>query len=159
MVLSAEAALTHRYIFTESVVDIVGKKNGKLSKSGAYTEQPQFVNDVPAGAIKGAPLQSIKVGMQDGKKPLVHQAELAVISLPSLSIDRGNKPSFSFSASAINPYCSDARLNERSITASMLSCCSVQLTMMSNISVVTDLIKVFFIYFIFIIIRMYLPLL
>jgi lysophospholipase L1-like esterase len=68
LALGAEAALQHRYIFNESVMDVKGDHDAKPSKLGAYTEVPLYVDDVPAGAIKGAPLQSMKLGMQDGKK-------------------------------------------------------------------------------------------
>ncbi len=68
VVVGAQGELTHRYIFNESAMDVVGEKDAKPSKLAGYTEEPQYVDDVPAGTIKGAPLQSMKLGMQDGKK-------------------------------------------------------------------------------------------
>jgi len=66
--LSVEAALQHRYIFNESMMDVVGDKDAKPSKLSGFTLAPLYVEDLPSDEIEGAPLQSLKVGMQDGKK-------------------------------------------------------------------------------------------
>tara|TARA_B110000003_G_C16564376_1_gene501763 strand:+ start:549 stop:851 length:303 start_codon:yes stop_codon:yes gene_type:complete len=50
LALGAEAALQHRYIFNESVMDVKGDHGAKPSKLGAYTEVPLYVDDVPRGS-------------------------------------------------------------------------------------------------------------
>ena len=60
--LGAQAGMTHRYTFDGSVKDAVGGKHGKPTAVGAYLEAPRFSGDVPAGAVEGAPVKSLKVG-------------------------------------------------------------------------------------------------
>jgi sialate O-acetylesterase len=60
---NAHAGLTHRYTFSNSVSDVTGSLNGTATTAQTYTEPPQYIANIPAGAVSGSPEKSIRVGM------------------------------------------------------------------------------------------------
>lgn len=68
LVCAAQAGLTHRYLFDGNVDDAVGVLHGVATEDSDWLEAPQYTNDVPAGAVAGAPFQSLEVGLSAGVK-------------------------------------------------------------------------------------------
>jgi len=64
----SEAVLANRYAFEGNGDDAVGGVHGSLTAAGTHIEAPLFTNDVPTGAVAGAPAQSMMVGMDYGNK-------------------------------------------------------------------------------------------
>jgi hypothetical protein len=56
----------NRYTFEGNVNDVAGSQSGNPTVAGTYTEAPQFVTDIPAGAVAGAPSRSMELGMNYG---------------------------------------------------------------------------------------------
>ncbi|VGO21981.1 LamG-like jellyroll fold domain-containing protein [Pontiella sulfatireligans] len=65
---ASTTVLAHRYEFDNDVTDSGGTVDGVATTSGTYLEAPQFINDIPAGTVAGAPTQSIEFGMNNGSK-------------------------------------------------------------------------------------------
>ncbi|VGO21995.1 LamG-like jellyroll fold domain-containing protein [Pontiella sulfatireligans] len=71
LALFSEGGITtvsHRYLFDGDVTDSVGALHGTATTNSTYLEAPQFINDIPAGTVAGAPTQSIEFGMNNGSK-------------------------------------------------------------------------------------------
>ncbi len=60
--------MSHRYTFDGNLEDSVGMKHGKPTLDGVHIELPQFVADIPAGAVEDAPSNSLKLGMNASNK-------------------------------------------------------------------------------------------
>ena len=68
-VLPHRATLIHRYVFSNSVVDVAGSIAAQVSVAGTYMEPPEFASDSPSGAC--GPAQALSVGMNQGTKKSV----------------------------------------------------------------------------------------
>lgn len=66
--LAAQARISHRYTFDGTLEDSGEKKHGKPAMDGVHIELPQFVADIPLGAVEGAPSKSVQLGMDASKK-------------------------------------------------------------------------------------------
>jgi len=63
-----QADLIHRYRLEGGVTDSIGGIDGTPTAATTNTLAPLYTADVPAGAVSGAPAQSMEVGMSNGSK-------------------------------------------------------------------------------------------
>ena len=66
--LGAQARISHRYTFDGNLEDSLENKHGKPTLDGVHIEPPQFVADIPLGAVEDAPSKSVQLGMDASKK-------------------------------------------------------------------------------------------
>lgn len=82
----SQAALTHRYIFSNNLTDVEGTLNGTATISGTYTEAPLYSTNIPSGTISNAPEKSLQVGMNTEAKKSGFTLPVNVISQPQGTI-------------------------------------------------------------------------